>query len=81
VAVGKSASLDLTAADLRTVSSDLAVAPRLELLPAVKRGGMCFLASSVEVVGAANGQTSAYASHAALTANHNETLVRDTESQ
>jgi hypothetical protein len=75
--VGKSASLDVRASDISVpVTVDL---PRVELLPAVQRGGTCFLVSSVEVVGSANGQTSVYAAHATLTGNHNETLVRDTE--
>ncbi|SPE43580.1 exported hypothetical protein [Candidatus Sulfopaludibacter sp. SbA3] len=81
LAQGKSASLDVTATDIRATASDLAVAPRVELLPAVQRGGNCLLNSSVEVVATATGQTSAYAAHASLTLNHNETLVRDTESQ
>jgi hypothetical protein len=51
----------------------------VELLPAVQRGGACFLVSSVEVVGNATGQTSVYAAHAVAIGNHNETLVLDTE--
>lgn len=79
---GKSASLDVTAADLiATNVTAVAPNPRVELLPAVQRAGNCLLNSSVEVVATATGQTSAYASHAALAANHNETLVRDSESR
>jgi hypothetical protein len=81
---GKSASLPLMASDTppTTVNTVDAVSnPRIELLPAVQRDGACFLTSSVEVVQTATGQTSAYATHASGGINHNETLVRDTESQ
>jgi hypothetical protein len=82
LAQGKSTSLDLLATDLpHPTSVDLAPSPRVELLPAVQRGGNCSLVSSVEIVATATGQTSSYASHAALTFNHNETLVRDSDSQ
>jgi hypothetical protein len=80
LAPGKSATMDLGQPDLTTpTGAELAPTPRLEVLPAVQRDGACVLTSSVEVVGTASGQTSAYASHAALTLNHNETLVRDAE--
>jgi hypothetical protein len=81
---GASASLPLTSADVAPTTvniADTVSTPRVEILPAVQRGGSCFLTSSIEVVQTATGQTSAYAAHAALTANHNETLVRDSESQ
>jgi hypothetical protein len=83
LAQGKSVSLPLMSSDLTpTVNiADVASSPRVELLPAVQRDGSCVLTSSVEVVQTATGQTSAYAAHASLTVNHNETLVRDTESQ
>jgi hypothetical protein len=84
LAQGKSASLPLMLSDLTPTSvnfAEVAPNPRVELLPAVQRGGACILNSSVEVVQTATGQTSAYATHGALTVNHNETLVRDTESQ
>lgn len=84
LAQGKSASLPLMAADTNptTVNAlDVAPNPRVVLLPAVQRDGSCFLTSSLEVVQLATGQTSAYATHASGGINHNETLVRDTESQ
>jgi hypothetical protein len=79
LAQGKSASLDVALGDLLPAVTVAATVPnpRVELLPAVQRDGACILTSSVEVVGTGNGQTSAYASHASLTFNHNETLVRD----
>ena len=78
---GKSVSLDVVLADLRATNSVDVGPARVELLPAVSHEGSCALVSSGEVVGITNGQTSAYAAHAALTANHNETLVRDSDSQ
>jgi hypothetical protein len=79
LALGKSTSLDLLLSDF-PVTTLVDVSPRHEVLPAVQRGGSCFLASSVEIVNA-TGQTTAYAPYATLTGNHNETLVRDSESQ
>lgn len=82
LAQGKSVSLDVTQTDIAppTTVNSVDVGPaRVELLPAVQREGNCSLVSSVEVVATATGQTSTYASHASLTFNHNETLVRDTD--
>jgi hypothetical protein len=66
--LGKSTSLQLTAADLAPATTDGATpGPRVELLPVVQRGGLCFLASSIEVIGTATGQTSVYAAQTILT--------------
>jgi hypothetical protein len=64
LALGNSAHLDLTAADLRTVSAGAA---RVEVLPSLVFAGSCALNSSVEVVAIATQETAAYAGQAAVT--------------
>jgi len=81
LAEGKSLMLDITSADLTPVTGALAPTTRYELLPAVRTAGACSLVSSVEIVATETAQTSVYATVASGGINHNETLVRDTESQ
>lgn len=88
LAQGKSTSLVLMESDVTTVNSALATPSRLETLPVVRGVGSCSLSSSLELVNTATGQTAAYAmpvsgyvTHASGGINHNETLVRDTESR
>lgn len=88
LAPGKSTSLELMETDTTTVNGVLAPSFRMETLPAVQVAGSCSLLSSVELVNTATGQTaafampvSAYVTHASGGINHNETLVRDSESR
>ena len=79
---GKSLTLDITAADLVPVTSVTgAPTSRYELQPAVRTVGSCGLVTSIQIVATETAQTSIYDMVAGNQINHNETLVRDTDSQ
>jgi hypothetical protein len=74
IAPGQSYSYDLT------LESQTGAPERNELLPAVRATG-CLVASSVEVINNASSLTDTYVTHASGGINHNETLVRDPDSE